>query len=238
MQFYKLVWILWSQKYLLIIYVGNRPRVAIIREEGCNGDKEMAGAFWQAGFEPWDVAMTDIARKLITLDKFRGAAFVGGFSYADVLGMRILNMLRDINCLSDSAKGWAGAIRYNPTVFEQFEQFYNRKDTFSLGVCNGCQLMALLGWVPWRGLGVEVQPRFIHNESGRYQISKLGIKCFENIRYESRFTTVSISESPSIFLKGMAGSVLGVWTAHGEGKLFCKDPSIFCFLFPLITFDY
>jgi len=140
--------------------------------------------------------MTDIAKQTVSLDIFRGVAFVGGFSYADVL---------------DSAKGWAGAIRFNPIISAQFDHFYKREDTFSLGICNGCQLMALLGWVPWQGLPVETQPRFIHNDSGRY---------------ESRFSTVSISESPSIFFKGMAGSVLGVWSAHGEGKLYCKDATI------------
>eukprot|EP00026_Physarum_polycephalum_P000814 Phypoly_transcript_00815.p1 GENE.Phypoly_transcript_00815~~Phypoly_transcript_00815.p1 ORF type:complete len:1325 (+),score=193.92 Phypoly_transcript_00815:32-4006(+) len=174
----------------------NRPRVAIVREEGSNGDREMAGAFWQAGFEPWDITMTDLAKQSVSLDIFRGVAFVGGFSYADVL---------------DSAKGWAGAIRFNPVISAQFDYFYDREDTFSFGICNGCQLMALLGWVPWRGLGVETQPRFIHNDSGRY---------------ESRFSTVVIGKSPSIFTRGMEGSVLGVWSAHGEGKLFCKDESV------------
>ncbi len=138
---------------------------------------------------------------------------MGGFSYADVL---------------DSAKGWAGAIRFNPTISAQFEQFYHRNDTFSLGICNGCQLMALLGWVPWRGLDVKVQPRFIHNDSGRYLCSFEKYKLHSPIqRYESRFTTVRISSSsPSIFTKGMGNSILGVWSAHGEGKLFCADPHI------------
>jgi len=179
-----------------ILLATNRPRVAIVREEGSNGDREMAGAFWQAGFETWDITMTDIAKQSVSLDMFRGLAFVGGFSYADVL---------------DSAKGWAGAIRFNPVVSSQFENFYNRADTFSLGICNGCQLMALLGWVPYRGISIEAQPRFIHNDSGRY---------------ESRFSTVTIGTSPSIFTRGMEGSVLGVWSAHGEGKLYCKDASI------------
>jgi phosphoribosylformylglycinamidine synthase len=174
----------------------DKPRVAIVREEGSNSDREMASAFYQAGFEVWDIAMTDIAEGRITLDRFRGAAFVGGFSYADVL---------------DSAKGWAGVIRFNTRVYEEFETFYKRDDTFSLGVCNGCQLMALLGWVPWKGIDDSTQPRFIHNSSGRF---------------ESRFSTVKILESPSIMLDGMAGSVLGVWVAHGEGRSYFPENNI------------
>ncbi|MBI3582708.1 MAG: phosphoribosylformylglycinamidine synthase [Nitrospinae bacterium] len=164
-----------------------KPSVAIIREEGSNGDREMISAFYMAGFEPWDVTMTDLMNDRITLSQFKGIAFVGGFSYADVL---------------DSAKGWAGVIRFNKKLYEQFQKFYNRPDTFSLGICNGCQLMALLGWVPWQGISDKLQPRFIHNKSGRL---------------ESRFATVKIIESPSIMLNGMEGSILGVWTNHGEG---------------------
>ena len=173
-----------------ILEATNKPKVAILREEGSNGDREMTSAFFAAGFEPWDVTMSDLQNGLVTLDAFRGVVFVGGFSYADVL---------------DSAKGWAGVIRFNDTLWSQFNAFYNRPDTFSLGVCNGCQLMALLGWVPFSGLEDAVQPRFIHNQSGRF---------------ESRFSTLQIQESPSIMLKGMAGSSLGVWVAHGEGQAF------------------
>jgi phosphoribosylformylglycinamidine synthase len=134
--------------------------------------------------------MTDFLEGKVDLDRFRGMAFVGGFSYADVL---------------DSAKGWAGVIRFNKGIFEQFQRFYERPDTFSLGVCNGCQLMALLGWVPWVGIGDRDQPRFIRNLSGRF---------------ESRFSTVRIFPSPSLMLKGMAGSTLGIWVAHGEGRAY------------------
>ncbi len=165
-----------------------RPPVAILREEGSNGDREMASAFYYAGFEPWDVTMSDLMNNRITLDRFKGIAFVGGFSYADVL---------------DSAKGWAGTIKFNSALKAQFDAFYERPDTFSLGVCNGCQLMALLGWVPWKGLSDLQQPRFIHNHSGRF---------------ESRFLLVKVLDSPAIMLKEMEGSVLGVWVAHGEGK--------------------
>ncbi len=174
-----------------------KPRVAILREEGSNGDREMASAFHLAGFEPWDVMMADLITGKISLDNFRGAVFVGGFSYADVL---------------DSAKGWAASIRFNNRLWDQFERFYGRRDTFSLGVCNGCQLMALLGWVPWRGIPDKLQPRFIQNKSGRF---------------ESRFSTVGILESPSIMLKGMENSVLGIWSAHGEGMAYFPDRQIF-----------
>ena len=172
-----------------------RPRVAILREEGSNGDREMASAFHLAGFEAWDVTMSDLLSGAVQLSSFRGVAFVGGFSYADVL---------------DSAKGWAGVIRFNPGLWEQFERFYHRPDSFSLGVCNGCQLMALLGWIPWRGIGTADQPRFVRNRSGRF---------------ESRFSTVRIQESPALMLKGMAGSVLGIWVSHGEGRAFFPHQS-------------
>jgi phosphoribosylformylglycinamidine synthase len=173
-----------------------RPKVAILREEGSNGDREMASAFAAAGFEPWDVTMTDIMEGRASLAGFRGAVFVGGFSYADVL---------------DSAKGWAGAIRFNPRLHEEFKAFRARTDTFSLGICNGCQLMALLGWVPWEGIAGQMQPRFVYNRSGRF---------------ESRFSTVRIEKSPSIMLQGMEGSVLGVWVAHGEGRMYFPDPAL------------
>ena len=175
----------------------SKPKVAIIREEGSNGDREMTSAFFLAGFEPWDVTVTDLLEGRITLDQFRGVVFVGGFSYADVL---------------DSAKGWAASIRFNKKVWNQFEKFYHRPDTFSLGVCNGCQLMALLGWVPWQGIADELQPRFIHNLSGRF---------------ESRFSTVKIIKSPSLMLAGMENSVLGIWVAHGEGLAYFPDKNMY-----------
>jgi phosphoribosylformylglycinamidine synthase len=175
---------------------GIAPKVAIIREEGSNGDREMTSAFYHAGFEVWDITMTDLIEGRANLDNFRGIAFVGGFSYADVL---------------DSAKGWAGVIRFNKGLYEQFQNFYERHDTFSLGVCNGCQLMALLGWIPWKGIPDRLKPRFIYNKSGRF---------------ESRFPTVHILPSPSIMLKGMEGSSLGVWVAHGEGRLYFPEKEI------------
>nr|XP_043640241.1 probable phosphoribosylformylglycinamidine synthase, chloroplastic/mitochondrial [Erigeron canadensis] len=180
-----------------------KPKVAVIREEGSNGDREMSAAFFASGFEPWDVTMSDLLSGSISLDDFRGIVFVGGFSYADVLG---------------SAKGWAASLRFNQPLLKQFQDFYNRPNTFSLGVCNGCQLMALLGWIPGPQVGGTLgnggdvaQPRFVHNDSGRF---------------ECRFTNVTIKESPAIMFKGMEGSTLGVWAAHGEGKAYFPDDRI------------
>jgi phosphoribosylformylglycinamidine synthase len=140
--------------------------------------------------------MTDLLDRKADIRDFRGVVFVGGFSYADVL---------------DSAKGWAGVIRFNKHIWQQFQEFYERPDTFSLGVCNGCQLMALLGWVPWRGIPDNIQPRFIHNSSGRF---------------ESRFLSLRIGKSPAIMFREMEESVLGVWVAHGEGLAYFPDPGI------------
>lgn len=186
-----------AKKYMDLIL---KPKVAIIREEGSNGDREMSAAFYAAGFEPWDVTMSDLLSGSISLSTFRGVAFVGGFSYADVL---------------DSAKGWSASIRFNQPLLNQFEEFYHRSDTFSLGVCNGCQLMALLGWVPGPQVGISgdpSQPRFIHNESGRF---------------ECRFTSVKIKESPAVMLRGMEGSTLGIWAAHGEGRAYFPNNDVF-----------
>jgi phosphoribosylformylglycinamidine synthase len=174
----------------------DKPRVAVVREEGSNGDREMTSAFHAAGFEPWDVVMSDLLSGRIELRHFRGVVFVGGFSYADVL---------------DSAKGWAGVIRFNRDLWKQFQGFYERPDTFSLGICNGCQLLALLGWTPWQGLPDEIQPRFVQNISDRF---------------ESRFVSVRIEKSPAVMLRGMEGSVLGIWVAHGEGRAFFPDAGV------------
>ncbi len=181
---------------LELLKKSGKPKVAIIREEGSNGDREMTSAFFAAGFEPWDVTITDLLDGRVDLDKFRGAVFVGGFSYADVL---------------DSAKGWAGIVKFSTELKKMFDAFYRRKNTFSLGVCNGCQLMTLLGWVPWEGIPEKGQPRFISNPSGRF---------------ESRWVSVKILKSPSIMLKGMEDSILGIWIAHREGHLYCPDPEI------------
>jgi phosphoribosylformylglycinamidine synthase len=179
-----------------LLEVKDKPDVAILREEGSNGDREMTSAFYQAGFRPWDVTMTDLINGRMSLDRFRGLVAVGGFSYADV---------------PESAKGWAAAIRFNEKLKKMFENFYHRSDTFSLGVCNGCQLFALLGWVPWLGIADAKQPRFVQNVSGRF---------------ESRWVSVKILESPAIMFKGMVGSTLGIWVAHGEGKLRFPDVAL------------
>ena len=175
-----------------------KHKVAIIRQEGSNGDREMIAAFLSAGFDAWDITSSDLLSGNVTLDDFRGIVFVGGFSFADVL---------------DSGKGWAGVIKFNPSVIGQFDKFRLRKDTFSLGICNGCQLMSLLGWIPFAdGLPEDRQPRLLHNDSAKF---------------ESRFSSVQIQASPSIMLKGMEGSSLGVWVAHGEGRFHFPDPSVF-----------
>jgi len=179
-----------------VLASARKPKVAILREEGSNSDREMAGAFHAAGFEPWDVTMTDLLAGRVSLDGFRGLAAVGGFSYADV---------------PESAKGWAATIRFNELLAVMFDVFYGREDTFSLGICNGCQLFGLLGWVPWRGIAPELQPRFVHNTSGRF---------------ESRWATVKILPSRAVLLRGMEGLVFGIPVAHGEGRLIFPDPAI------------
>ena len=178
-----------------------KPRVAIIREEGSNGDREMAAAFHMAGFEVWDVNMSDICSAKIRLQHFRGVAFVGGFSYADVFG---------------SAKGWAATLLFNEEARRELEEFYRRQDTFGLGVCNGCQLMGLLGWVgsEWEDT-TKPGVVFTHNSSERY---------------ESRFVTVKVQQSPAVLLQGMEGSVMGVWVAHGEGRAEFRSQSVMEFV--------
>jgi phosphoribosylformylglycinamidine synthase len=173
-----------------------KPKVAILRDEGSNSDREMSSAFFAAGFEPWDITMSDLLAGTVTLDDFRGLAAVGGFSYADV---------------PESAKGWAATILFNERLKTMFDEFYNRPDTFTLGICNGCQLFGLLGWVPFKGISAEQQPRFIHNTSGRF---------------ESRWTTVRVQNSPAIMLKGMEELVFGIHVDHGEGKLHFPDQDI------------
>jgi phosphoribosylformylglycinamidine synthase len=168
----------------------------ILRDEGSNSDREMTAAFFSAGFEPWDVTMTDLLSGRVDLADFRGLAAVGGFSYADV---------------PESAKGWAATILFNDTLKARFQAFYDRPDTFTLGICNGCQLFGLLGWVPWQGIPAEQQPRFIHNLSGRF---------------ESRWTTVRVLPSRSIMLQGMDDLVFGIHVDHGEGYLHFPEAAI------------
>lgn len=174
-------------------------RVAVLREEGVNSDREMAASFYMAGFEVWDVTMSDLLKGSVTLDAFRGLVFPGGFSYADVLG---------------SARGWAAGLLFHSSLTAQLTAFKDNPKTFSLGICNGCQLMALLGWVaPYiNGTGkLEPGTQLLHNNSGRF---------------ECRFTTVQIEKTPAVMLTGMENSVLGVWVAHGEGRFEFRNGSI------------
>jgi phosphoribosylformylglycinamidine synthase len=162
-----------------------KPKVAIFREEGVNGQVEMAAAFDRAGFTAVDVHLNDIIQGTVTLDDFVGLAACGGFSYGDVLG---------------AGEGWAKSILFNTKLRQEFKTFFERQDTFSLGVCNGCQMLAALkGLIP----GAEHWPRFLTNTSERF---------------EARVVSVKISESPSIFFKDMTGSILPIPVAHGEGR--------------------
>jgi phosphoribosylformylglycinamidine synthase len=179
-----------------ILAKNEKPRVAILRDEGSNSDREMTAAFYAAGFEPWDICMNDLLVGRITLDGFRGLAAVGGFSYADV---------------PESAKGWAATILFNEQLKTMFDAFYHRPDTFTLGICNGCQLFSLLGWVPWPGIVPTSQPRFAHNTSGRF---------------ESRWVTVKVQPSTAIMFKGMEDLVFGIHLDHGEGRLHFPDPAV------------
>ena len=164
---------------------GARPAVAVLREQGVNSHTETAAIFERAGFAPYDVHMTDLISGRRTLEEFVGLAACGGFSYGDVLG---------------AGEGWAKSILFNERLREQFQGFFERRDTFALGVCNGCQMFAALkNIIP----GTEHWPRFVSNRSEQY---------------ESRLTLVEILDSPSVLLAGMAGSVLPIAVAHGEGR--------------------
>ncbi|TVP89318.1 MAG: phosphoribosylformylglycinamidine synthase [Thioalkalivibrio sp.] len=164
---------------------GIRPRVAILREQGVNGQVEMAAAFEHAGFEPVDVHMTDLLAGRHDLSRFQGLAACGGFSYGDVLG---------------AGGGWAKTILFNSVLRDPFQAFFERSDSFALGVCNGCQMLSHLApLIP----GTEHWPRFVRNRSEQF---------------EARFSLVRIEDSPSVLLSGMAGSVLPVAVSHGEGR--------------------
>jgi phosphoribosylformylglycinamidine synthase len=164
---------------------GARPRVAILREQGVNGQVEMAAAFHRAGFEAVDVHMSDILAGRISLADFRGLAACGGFSYGDVLG---------------AGEGWAKSILFHSRAREDFARFFDRVDSFALGVCNGCQMMAnLRELIP----GAGHWPRFVRNRSESF---------------EARLALVRVEESPSVLLAGMAGARLPIAVAHGEGQ--------------------
>ena len=170
---------------------GARPRVAVLREQGVNSQVEMAAVLDRVGFAAQDVHMTDILEGRVALADFKGLVACGGFSYGDVLG---------------AGEGWAKSILFNPRARDEFSQFFNRIDSFSLGVCNGCQMMAVLadlipGTVGW--------PRFVRNTSEQY---------------EGRMVLVEVLESPSLFFRGMQGSVIPIVVSHGEGRAHFSRP--------------
>jgi len=162
-----------------------RPKVAILREQGVNGHVEMAAAFDKAGFQSVDVHMSELVSGQKDLSDFVGLAACGGFSYGDVLG---------------AGEGWAKSILFNEQARQTFSDFFNRTDTFGLGVCNGCQMLSnLRELIP----GAQAWPHFVRNESEQF---------------EARVAMVEIQSSPSILLVGMEGSQLPVAVAHGEGR--------------------
>lgn len=174
------------------ISTGARPAVAILREQGVNGHVEMAAAFHKAGFTPYDVHMSDILGGKRGLEEFKGLVACGGFSYGDVLG---------------AGEGWAKSILFNERVRDQFSEFFARQDSFTLGVCNGCQMVSTLkDLIP----GAEHWPRFVRNRSEQF---------------EARLSLVQVEQSPSILLSEMAGSHMPIAVAHGEGRAEFADES-------------
>jgi phosphoribosylformylglycinamidine synthase len=168
-----------------MIATGARPRIAVLREQGVNSQNEMAAAFERAGFAPFDVHMSDLQAGRFDLATFQGLAACGGFSYGDVLG---------------AGQGWAKSILFNPGLREAFEAFFARQDTFALGVCNGCQMMAhLADIIP----GAAHWPLFERNRSEQF---------------EARFVMAEVVDSPSILFADMEGSRMPIVVSHGEGR--------------------
>jgi phosphoribosylformylglycinamidine synthase len=166
------------------IAAGKYPKMAILREQGVNGQLEMAAAFDRAGFEAHDVHMSDIISGRVSLRDFAGFVACGGFSYGDVLG---------------AGEGWAKSILFNPRARDEFSRFFERGDSFALGVCNGCQMMSNLhSIIP----GAEHWPHFVRNKSEQF---------------EARFAMVEILDSPSLFFTDMVGSRIPIAVSHGEG---------------------
>ena len=163
---------------------GARPRIAILREQGVNGQVEMAAAFDSAGFAAVDVHMSDIIGGRVSLKEFKGYAACGGFSYGDVLG---------------AGEGWAKSILFNARARAEFEGFFQREDTFALGICNGCQMMSnLRDLIP----GAQAWPHFVRNQSEQF---------------EARMVMVEVPPNPSLFFEGMSGSRMPIVVSHGEG---------------------
>ncbi|QGT78588.1 phosphoribosylformylglycinamidine synthase [Guyparkeria halophila] len=174
-----------------MIASGSRPRIAVLREQGVNGEVEMAAAFTAAGFEAVDVHMADLIAGHHDLTDMKGLVACGGFSFGDVLG---------------AGSGWAHAIRYNDRARNAMQAFFEREDTFGLGVCNGCQMFSQLSdLIP----GAAHWPRFLRNRSEQF---------------EARLSLVEIPQSPSVLLAGMAGSRLPITVAHGEGRVAYRRP--------------
>ena len=173
-----------------MVNTGAKPKMAILREQGVNSHVEMAAAFDRAGFEATDIHMSDILTGQAALDEYHGLVACGGFSYGDVLG---------------AGEGWAKSILFNAQAREQFQSFFNRDNTFSLGVCNGCQMLSnLKELIP----GADLWPRFVRNESERF---------------EARFSLVEVQKSDSVFFDGMAGSRMPIAVSHGEGRVEVRD---------------
>ncbi|MCC5938768.1 MAG: phosphoribosylformylglycinamidine synthase [Lunatimonas sp.] len=186
----------WSGTYDSLGISPNRQgasgiKAAIIREKGVNGDREMAYALWLAGFDVKDIHMTDLIAGRENLEDVHMIVFVGGFSNSDVLG---------------SAKGWAGAFLYNEKAKQALDNFYARKNTLSLGVCNGCQLMVELGLIYPEATNAA---KMLHNTSHKF---------------ESSFVNVTVPENKSVMFGSLSGQRLGVWVAHGEGKFHLPQP--------------
>lgn len=164
-----------------------RPKAAIIREKGSNSERELANALYLAGFDVKDIHMTDLVSGRENLEDIRFIGAVGGFSNSDVLG---------------SAKGWAGAFKYNEKARTALENFFKRPDTLSIGICNGCQLFVELGLIyPDH----QQHPKMLHNDSHKH---------------ESIFTSIALQENDTVMFSSLAGAVLGVWVSHGEGKFY------------------
>ena len=190
-------------------------KAAIIREKGTNGEREMAYCLYLAGFDVKDVMMTDLISGRETLEEVNLIVFCGGFSNSDVLG---------------SAKGWAGAFLFNPKAKEALDKFYARKDTLSLGICNGCQLMVELGLTEsseqrTERYGYSQGDNSNHTSQVSPLRSQLRTKMLHNDshKFESEFISLSIPQNNSVMFGSLSGTKLGLWVAHGEGKFLLPE---------------
>ena len=190
-------------------------KAAIIREKGTNGEREMAYCLYLAGFDVKDVMMTDLISGRETLEEVNLIVFCGGFSNSDVLG---------------SAKGWAGAFLFNPKAKEALDKFYARKDTLSLGICNGCQLMVELGLTEsseqrTERYGYSQGDNSNHTSQVSPLRSQLKTKMLHNDshKFESEFISLSIPQNNSVMFGSLSGTKLGLWVAHGEGKFLLPE---------------